>query len=251
LLAVCSPVISSWGKEPLNRGDQIAYQQSLQYKRLLVGYSGIHWGSGKAPIPLLAAQVHQESRWRPGARSKYACGLTQFTPETADWISATYRTHVGTGNCLDPAWALRAQAAYMRYLETRKYTEGISKCDVWRFSLWAYNGGGGWVIRDKNLAAKRGSNPLSARDVQTVNAGRAIEFFKENRMYDVGIIMKWQPHYLGWGGEATCPGETISVPKLVNYNKPNDIATAAGSRANARSKDSGTKNKFIEGIGNV
>jgi soluble lytic murein transglycosylase-like protein len=198
---------SSWADAPpaSAKDKEIAYK-AIQYQRLLKGYAYIHWKQGDAPIPLLAGQIHQESRWNPNARSKFACGLSQFTPETAEWISATYKVDVGPGTCTDPAWSLRAHAAYMRYLQTRQSLQGATSCDTWRFALWGYNGGPGWVTRDKALTAKLGGNPSVASVVAGVNAGRAEGFFKENRGYDRAILGRWQHLYLTWGGPVTCGG---------------------------------------------
>jgi membrane-bound lytic murein transglycosylase MltF len=189
--------------------EQIAHR-AKQYQRILVGVAYDKWGQ-TAPIQLLAAQVHQESRWNPTARSKYACGLTQFTPDTAKWISDTYRVSVGPGDCLNPIWALRAQAQYMYVLQARRSPQSATNCDSWRFALWDYNGGPGWTNRDRALTEKLGGNSRNAQEVAPRNAGRKAEFFRENRSYDIGIINKWQPLYKTWGGPVTCLG---GIPSL-------------------------------------
>lgn len=203
LLCVLSLATLSWGST--SRESAIAYKAG-QYKRLMYGYGSVFWGAGKAPLALLAAQIHQESRWNPEARSKYACGLTQFTPDTAKWISAKYRTNVGEGVCTSPSWALKAQAAYMWELGNARQKGANSDCDRWRFALRDYNGGAGWINRDKALAFRNGANPGSASEVARFNAGRAPEFFKENTTYDVMILTRWQPLYTSWGGAINCEG---------------------------------------------
>lgn len=82
-----------------------------------------------------------------------------------------------------------------------------------RFALWAYNGGPGWVARDKALTAKLGGNPALANDVQPNNAGRAPDFFAENRGYDLAIIGKWEALYRDWGGIAVCAKQSLSNRK--------------------------------------
>ncbi len=70
--------------------------RARQYKPYLQQQARIVWGFD-APVMLFAAQIHQESAWRPDARSKDACGLTQFTPDTMEWIAEQYRVEVGKG----------------------------------------------------------------------------------------------------------------------------------------------------------
>ena len=56
---------------------------SLPYKRQLI--REVHYRFGlDGPTAVMAAQIQQESGWRPGICSPFACGLTQFTPGTAD-----------------------------------------------------------------------------------------------------------------------------------------------------------------------
>ncbi|MDO4769711.1 MAG: lytic transglycosylase domain-containing protein [Brachymonas sp.] len=56
-----------------------------QYRRVLTQQAYAQWGLD-APIAALAAQVHQESAWRPEAVSHVgARGLAQFMPATARW----------------------------------------------------------------------------------------------------------------------------------------------------------------------
>ncbi|WZB64465.1 lytic transglycosylase domain-containing protein [Achromobacter xylosoxidans] len=41
-----------------------------------------------APVSTFAAQIHQESAWRPGAVSAVgAQGMAQFMPATSSWIA--------------------------------------------------------------------------------------------------------------------------------------------------------------------
>lgn len=101
------------------------------------------------------AQIHQESGWRPDARSPYATGLAQFTPDTAAWISKLYPTDLGENNPLDPRWAIRACVKYDRWIYDR-CPFSYSEDDRWRFTLSGYNGGAGWITRDRGLARAAG-----------------------------------------------------------------------------------------------
>ncbi|MEB4492761.1 lytic transglycosylase domain-containing protein, partial [Pasteurella multocida] len=68
------------------------------------------------------------------------------------------------------------------------------------FTLSAYNGGLGWVQRDKKKAQAQGLDPLLYwNNVEQVNAGRSRANFAENRGYPQRIIYRWQPIYKTWG----------------------------------------------------
>lgn len=90
---------------------------AMKYRADLVRSARLVWGLD-APVAVMAAQVHQESGWRPDARSAYAHGLAQFTPDTAEWIAGQDAALAGadTGN---PVWALRALARYDKWLYDR------------------------------------------------------------------------------------------------------------------------------------
>ena len=172
-------------------------RECLKYRRDLVRISREVWGID-APIATLAAQMRQESGCNPNAKSAYAHGLTQFTPDTADWIGGMF-PDLADRDPANPIWALRAMATYDEYLFSR--ANGESKCDSMWFALWGYNGGPGWVSRDKKLAKANGANPRRHEQVAPFNAGRAPAMFKENRGYPVAIILRWQPLFIdaGWG----------------------------------------------------
>lgn len=64
-------------------------QAALQYRDEVIRHARLEWGLS-APVADFAAQLHQESGWRPGAVSPAgAQGMAQFMPATADWISRT------------------------------------------------------------------------------------------------------------------------------------------------------------------
>lgn len=181
---------------PAHAADTIP-RECLKYRRDLVRNAREVFGMD-APVATLAAQMRQESGCRADAKSAYASGLTQFTPDTSTWISGLYPELAG-GVPLNPSWALRAQARYMDRLVDR--ANGATACDAWWFGLWGYNGGEGWVQRDKRMAAAAGADPRRHVAVEPFNAGRAPAMFRENRGYPVAIIGRWQPLFVaaGWG----------------------------------------------------
>ena len=170
------------------------------------------WGLN-APVSIFAAQIHTESWWRNNTVSAAgAQGLAQFIPSTATWLPKV-APEVGKPQPFNPAWSLRACVVYDKYLHDRMSAmstdkSALSACDRMAFALSAYNGGAGWVNRDRNLAAKKGLNPDRwFGHVETVNAGRKASAIRENRRY-VSRIMEYQHVYIraGWGSGVSCAG---------------------------------------------
>ena len=167
------------------------------------------WGLN-APVSVFAAQIHTESWWRNDTVSAAgAQGLAQFIPSTARWLP-TVAPEVGRPQPFNPAWSLRACVVYDKYLWDRMSAmsagKSLAPCDRMAFTLSGYNGGAGWVNRDRNLAAKKGLNPDRwFGHVETVNAGRKASAIRENRRY-VSRIMEYQRAYIraGWGPGVSC-----------------------------------------------
>jgi membrane-bound lytic murein transglycosylase MltF len=179
-------------------------ERANQYRRLLVQSAHLQFGLN-APISLFAGQVHQESAWRPDARSKYAAGLTQFTPDTAKWIGQVYGRSLGPSDPLSPKWALAAMAKYNLHIHARMKW-AATECDRWAFVLSGYNGGPGWVARDRQQARQQSADPDRWWGHVELHSRRAAWALKENRDYPRRIILRWQPSYLkaGWGGPIIC-----------------------------------------------
>ena len=162
----------------------------------------------EAPAARLAAQVHQESGWRANAASAYAQGLTQFTPATAKWLP-TICPAVGDPDPWDPQWALRAQACYMAWLHARvtpyKHARPMSACARWAFAFRGYNGGEGWLTKERLATQRAGGDANDWHEVARVRV-RATWAHKENTHYPRVILLKLEPAYLaaGWSGQAVC-----------------------------------------------
>ncbi|MFT0531618.1 transglycosylase SLT domain-containing protein [Castellaniella hirudinis] len=152
-----------------------------------------------APVALLAAQVHQESAWRPEVVSRAgAAGLTQFMPATARWISDLF-PELSANDPFNPSWALRALVRYDAWLYAR--VRAADACQAWAMTLSAYNGGLGWISRDQALASSKGLDRLVwFGSVEQVNAGRSAANWRENRAYPQRIIYTHQRRYATWGG---------------------------------------------------
>ena len=97
--------------------------------------------------PQMAAQVQVESAWRPEARSKYAAGLAQFTPPTWGDIAPATVPSCSDQTGTDPACSLRAQNLYMSRL-LGLFSDSPAP-DRWAFAWASYNGGYGWIRREK------------------------------------------------------------------------------------------------------
>ncbi|WP_431222220.1 transglycosylase SLT domain-containing protein [Serratia sp. L9] len=175
--------------------------EAQQYQRELTRNARAIWGLD-APVSLFAAQIHQESTWKTTARSPVgAVGLAQFMPATSDWIAGIYPKSLGTNQPYNPSWAMRALVTYNLWHWDR-ILGTASDCDRWAFVLSAYNGGLGWVQRDRKLATTKGlDHSRYWGHVETINAGRSAANWRENRGYPQRIIQRWQPLYVdaGWG----------------------------------------------------
>ena len=169
------------------------------HRATLVRAAHASWGLD-APVSVFAAQVHTESWWRNDTVSHVgAQGLAQFMPATARWLPSV-APETGRPAPFNPGWSLRALCVYDKWLWDR--TNGADAFERMAFTLSAYNGGLGWVNRDKAKARRQGvdaSRWFGA--VETVNAGRSAAAWKENRQYPRRILKERQYAYIkaGWG----------------------------------------------------
>lgn len=169
-----------------------------QYRRDLARIAVSVWGLD-APIAALAAQIEQESAWRPDAISRVgAAGLTQFMPATARDIAARYGG--GPPNPFDPRWAMTAQSQYMRELKGL-VSMARNESERYAFALAAYNGGLGRVRQRQRLSDDPGRCLNATCDI---NPGISESNQRENREYPRRILLLLLPRYhaAGWGGPA-------------------------------------------------
>lgn len=178
-----------------------------KYKRELIRNARLEWGMD-APISTFAGQIEQESRFNPEAVSPVgAVGLAQFMPATGKWISGAYPA-LADNEPRNPQWAMRALAAYDKYLWDRSSAK--SDCHHAAKMLSGYNGGARWVTDDEALAARNGlDSGLWWENVERVNSGRSDAAWKENRGYPPAILFLREPRYVdaGWG-RGLCYAET-------------------------------------------
>lgn len=174
-------------------------KRAEQYRAVLVRSARATWGLD-APVALFAAQIHTESRWKADDRSPVgAMGLAQFMPSTARWMPGIDPT-LAPPAPYNPGWSIRAMLRYDLWLYSR--AAGTNDYQRMAFALSGYNGGEGWVNRDKKLAGRKGFDPGRwFGNVEKVNAGRSAANWRENRNYPRLILEEHQFAYerAGWG----------------------------------------------------
>lgn len=177
---------------------------AAQHQRELTRVVQQEWGmSGRVAVH--AAQIHQESAWRPHVNSPVgAQGLSQFMPTTSAWIAEIY-PDLGRAAPYSPGWAMRAQARYNRW-HWNRISGAADQCERWAMTMSAYNGGLGWVNRDRRLATAAGDDAsrwFGHVERYTQRAGWAE---RENRHYVRRILLELTPRYhrAGWAGGEPC-----------------------------------------------
>lgn len=157
-----------------------------------------------APTATLAAQIHQESAWRLKAKSwAGAEGFAQFMPTTAKDMAERFPEFCAPADPYDPQWAFRCRDRYLQSLKVYNRGAGLTECDTWAFKLRAYNGGGKWTSRDRNLARDNGVNPDDWKAVTPFNSGRKHSAWKENTEYPRRIYLL-ETFYTEWGRGLGC-----------------------------------------------
>ena len=172
-----------------------------KYRGLAVRLYRVHFGLN-APIPILAAQIEQESAWRKDAKSHAGAeGLGQFMPATARQMGDWYKS-LEPANARSPRWALDAQARYMKRLFGNfRMKRAASMCDRWAFTLSAYNGGLGNLSKDMSKGIEEGRDKTRwyGHDGIARVRTRSVSAQRENREYPNRIFEKrWK--YRKWGG---------------------------------------------------
>ena len=171
-------------------------QAAQQHRALLARTAHAAWGLD-APVAVFAAQVHQESAWRPDAISHVgAQGLAQFMPATTRWI-AGLSPHLAEQQPFNVAWSLRALVTYDRWLYDRAPARYAPRERMW-VALRSYNGGlGHWQAE---AAATGAAQPTRAQvDAACGKARRAAVHCRENLGYPHRILVVLQPRYAAWG----------------------------------------------------
>lgn len=153
-----------------------------------------------APIPMYAAQIEQESGWRPGITAwDNGRGLAQFMDGTTDTI-VRLSPDLGRGDPYNPTWAIRALIRYDAWLTAR--VAGDDSCQRRAAALKAYNAGLGHVLRAQQSSPRVGQWFGVTEYEPTKQSAKNWEY---SRMYPRWVIFKRQPGYASWGAY-TCAG---------------------------------------------
>ena len=187
-------------------------QAALKYRAELTRIAHSSWGLD-APIPVFAAQIHQESNWNPLAVSVVgAKGMAQFMPATARWWCALNRLPPEECQPTNPVWAMRALIGYDRWLYAR--VRGANDFDKLWAALRSYNGGLGHWQKEAAIAraGRKSPSPLAplpqagegnvtraAIDAACGKARRSPVHCAENLGYPQRILLIHQPRYAAWG----------------------------------------------------
>jgi len=157
-------------------------------------YSGLFSeGSNKSRF---LAQCHQESLGNPLAKSPFAEGLMQFTPQTAEWAESSFCRHLGKARLTSAWWSAKCAEAYMSWIEERTPSDG-SYCSTKRNAERGYNGGLGWLTREAKLTSDHSYDGL----IQVCSdTGRALWACRENSSYSDRISRHQKILYANHGG---------------------------------------------------
>lgn len=199
LLALCREAFASDGQRV------VIPDRSLQYRLALQRAVGERWGiHADRYVARIAAQIHQESAWRPDARSPFAEGMAQFVPSTAAWI-VEICADVGPADPWDPHWSIRAAVCFDHWL-WRRAASAATECDRWAFALSGYNGGEKWLGHEKRLAEANDLDPARWFGQVETQRARRLSAWNENRGYVRRILLTLEPAYIraGWPGTVVC-----------------------------------------------
>lgn len=189
-------------------------KNSYQYKALVIKESRHYWGPN-ANVALFAGQFHQESGWNNEAKSYVgAKGLGQFMPGTAVEVHNRY-PDLKALPMYSPLWSVKALFLYDRQLyDAIKPMQKpmIHDCSRYAMMLSAYNGGLGWLNRDRRLTVQMGKNPDIWWDNVDQYSKRAGWAIKENRDYPVRIMLRHTKLYLSQGYPGVDPCQIPSQP---------------------------------------
>lgn len=175
-----------------------------QYHRTLVHEAQFIFGI-RAPIPMLAGQIRQESSWNAKVTAwDKGRGLAQFMDATSKQVSRQF-PDLGPPDPYNPTWAIRSLVRYTSWLQ--HHVKGADQCQLSAAALKAYNAGLGHIQKAQRLS----TNPTvwfgSTEDITT---GQSATNFAYSRNYPRVILFRHQLMYKTWG-PLTC----VPLPKGV------------------------------------
>lgn len=178
---------------------EIIPPNAYKYKKELVSQTILLFGIESLEqnlVSLFAAQIHQESRWNPLAQSKYASGLSQFTPDTVNFIS-DLDSQLAMRDPFNVSWSIRALVVYDKWLFGR-VDYAIFPLERWALVLAGYNGGLGWIQRERKLIQNKAYWWFTENEwfenIERVCIRRQ-SACSENRSYPRKILFTWRSLY--------------------------------------------------------
>ncbi len=178
--------------------------EAMKYRRMIIKIWQYYFGLDETPATGFA-QIHQESRFKATALSPVGAeGLGQFMPSTAAWINgllpADVRAacHDKMGCPEDPSWAINAMSDFdWRLMKSLSW--GIDDDNRWALALSAYNGGEGWINKERRACqAVSACRPDTWWDNIERHCVRSESACQENRGYPRVILRSWKPLYVAW-----------------------------------------------------
>ena len=171
----------------------VAPPAALKYRPILTREAHAEMGIN-APIPLLAAQIEQESGWRANVTAwDNGRGLAQFMDGTASDIYRLY-PELGKPMPYSPVWAIKALIKYNLHIYNR--VKGDDQCQRWGATLKGYNAGYGYVLQAQKASPHPGIWFGITEFIPTKQSKKNFEY---SRMYPHWILFKRQHNYEGWG----------------------------------------------------
>lgn len=194
------PAHAAWSGASAAESDQALPAGARRWRGDLVRAAHSSWGLD-APVPVFAAQVHQESSWRSDRVSRVgAVGMGQFMPATSSWWCRLHKMSAQECQPRNPVWSLRALVGYDKWLWDQigriPGAEGMDDYSRMWATLRSYNGGlGHWRAE----ARAAGSLDRLAVDAACGRAKRHRSHCRENLGYPQRIMVELQPRYAAWG----------------------------------------------------
>jgi soluble lytic murein transglycosylase-like protein len=146
---------------------------------------------------LVAAWVHQESRWKATAVSKKgARGPLQIMPGTARDIRRA--CHMPELDLTDMASSLKGGFCYARMIR-RQVGKMATAADQDEAMFRAYNGGAGYIHKERDAAHTDGKDDAVAPNLRDYcRSFRSQDSCEENLSYYQYILRWFKKYYRGW-----------------------------------------------------
>ena len=197
LAAILALILASCATAPVPAAEISPMALRLRAELIRTGHAV--WGLD-APTATFAAQIQQESSWRPGITAPDdGRGLAQFMDGTAAWLVQRYPA-LGKADPYNPAWSMRALVTFDRHLF--KQVRGADECQRMAAALKGYNAGAGYVLRAQARSRQPG---VWFGATEFINAGQSAKHFEYSRLYPHKIIRQHQPRFVAAGfGRGVC-----------------------------------------------